>query len=144
MFIGEFTTQLGDKSRIAIPKKIRTQLNGKIYLTRGYDYCLMLIDEQNWEKLLKNINVRPLLNVNVRDTKRYILGGSVVIEPDSQGRFVIPESLKEFAQVTEKVTFIGTGEWVEIWDYEKWKNKLNNLTKEMDQIADRLIESNGT
>lgn len=138
MLIGEFSTVLGDKNRIAIPKRLRDRLNGKIFVTRGYEKCLILIDESRWESLIQEVNKKPLLHMSVRDTKRYLLGGAVEVEYDSQGRFVMPESLKKFATIDSKVTFLGLNEWIEIWAEEKWLEKLQNLSTHAGEIAERL------
>lgn len=138
MLIGEYYSQLGDKNRLAIPKKLRDSLSGKIIITRGYERCLIILDSKRWENLLTEINKKPLLSLGVRDTKRFIIGGAVDIEYDSQGRFVLPESLKGFADIDQKVVFIGVGEWMEIWSEEKWREKIDNLSENASDIAERL------
>lgn len=138
MFIGEYSVQLGDKNRLAIPKKIRESLEGKIYLTRGYERCLILVDSTRWEKLISEVNKSPLLSLNVRDTKRYLIGGAIEIEVDSQGRFVLPEALKGFAGINGKSIFLGVGEWVEVWGEERWSEKLDDLSKNVSDLAERL------
>jgi MraZ protein len=138
MLIGEYYTQLGEKNRIAIPKKLRDELSGKVYITRGYEQCLLVLDSKRWKALMDEINKRPLLSLNVRDTKRFILGGAVEIEYDTQGRFVLPESLKSFAGIEEKIVFLGVGEWSEVWSEEKWKTKLELLRENVSDLAERL------
>jgi MraZ protein len=138
MLIGEYSIQIGDKNRVALPKKLRDELKGEIIMTRGYEKCLIMVDKVRWMDLISEINKNPLLNLNVRDTKRYLIGGAVEVEYDNQGRFVIPESLKEFSEIRDKVTFIGVGEWIEIWDESKWINKLKDLSENVSDIADRL------
>lgn len=138
MLIGEYSVQIGEKNRIAIPKRLRENLEGKFFLTRGYENCLILVDENRWNKLISEINKNPLLSLNVRDTKRFILGGAVELEPDSQGRIVISDALKEFSTIEQKVTFLGVGEWVEVWSEQKWKDKLNILSKNVSDLAERL------
>lgn len=138
MYIGEFKTQLAEKNRVAVPKKLRELLEQKIYVTRGYEHCLLLMDEHHWEKLILSINTNPLLKMDVRDTKRYLLGGAFEIELDKQGRFVLPDSLKTFASIDLQVTFLGVGEWIEIWSENEWDNRLDNLKKEAGEIAERL------
>jgi MraZ protein len=138
MLIGEYHTQIGDKNRIALPKKLREQLEGKVIITRGYEKCLILVDNRRWETVINEIDKRPLLALNVRDTKRFLLGGATEIEYDSQGRFVIPESLKTFADIAEKIVFLGIGQWIEIWSEEKWNSKLEDLSSKVADIAERL------
>lgn len=138
MFIGEYSVQLSDKNRVAIPKRLRDSINGKIYITRGYERCLILVDTDRWENLINEINKKPLLSLNVRDTKRFIIGGAVEVEFDGQGRFVLPEPLKNFAEIQEKIVFIGVGEWIEIWNEDKWKVKLDKLGENVSDIAERM------
>lgn len=138
MLIGEYSVQIGEKNRIAIPKRLRDNLEGRLFLTRGYENCLILVDENRWEKFISVINKSPLLSVNVRDTKRFILGGAVELEPDGQGRVILPDSLKEFSTIEEKVIFLGVGEWAEVWSEQKWKDKLNILSKNVADLAEKL------
>lgn len=138
MLIGEYSTVIGDKNRIAIPKKLRDSLTGKVFVTRGYEQCLIMVDTQRWQGLIEEINKSPLLSLSVRDTKRFIVGGAVEVEYDSLGRFVIPEGLKTFASINQKIVFLGVGEWVEIWSEERWFDKLNNLTDNVADLAERL------
>lgn len=140
MFIGEYITQIAEKNRVSVPKKLREQLKGNIYLARGYEKCLLLVDQISWDKLVFEINKRPLLSLNVRDTKRYILGGANELELDNQGRFVLPESLKNFAELNKTAVFLGVGEWIEIWDQNKWNIKLNELGNNVSDIAERLSQ----
>ncbi len=97
-----------------------------------------MVDTQRWESLIEEINKSPLLSLSVRDTKRFIVGGAVEIEYDSLGRFVIPEGLKTFANINQKIVFLGVGEWVEIWGEERWLDKLSNLTNNVADLAERL------
>jgi MraZ protein len=138
MLIGEYSTVIGDKNRVAIPKKLRESFAGKVFVTRGYEQCLIMVDVQRWDSLIQEINKSPLLSLGVRDTKRFIVGGAVEIEYDSLGRFVMPESLKTFATINQKIVFLGVGEWVEIWSEEKWLAKLESLTNNVADLAERL------
>ena len=53
---------------------------------------------------------------------------------DSQGRFVLPEDLKRYAEVTSEVIFIGLGDRVEIWAQDSWK-KLEENSEEKASLA---------
>jgi len=138
MFIGEYSTTIGDKNRILIPKRLRDEIQGRVIITRGYERCLIVFDSKRFENFVQEINKRPLLSLNVRDTKRFILGGAQEVEIDSQGRFVLSEQLKNFAQIENRVVFLGVGEWIEIWNEDSWIKKLDSLASEVSDIADRI------
>lgn len=139
MIIGEFEGRLTDKNRLAIPKKLRDELKEGLILSRGYEGCLLLLDGIRFKQLDKIINKQPILNLSVRDTKRFLLGSSFELELDGQGRFVLPNRLKDYAKLNDEVFFIGLGDWIEIWDKEIWNSKLENLSKEAGDIAEKLI-----
>lgn len=141
MFLGEYHTQIGDKNRIAIPKKLRDELDGKAIITRGYERSLLLVDVARWANLIDVINKKPLLSMNVRDTKRYLLGGAIEFDYDNQGRFVLQEELIKFAKLEEDIVFLGVGEWIEVWSKEIWNNRLEVLANRAGEIADRLSET---
>ena len=141
MLIGEFLSPVGDKNRVALPKTFREQLADQLVLTRGYEGCVIVIDLPRWQTLIDDINQSPLLNLNVRDTKRFLLGGAHEVSLDKQGRFVLPESLRSYAEIAEQISFIGVGEWLEIWDSNKWQTKLKDLAVNSADIADRLTKT---
>lgn len=140
MLIGEFESRIGDKNRIAIPKRFRDELEGKLIITRGYENTLILVDEKRWKDLIKTIEIRPLLNMNVRDVKRFLVGGAFEIEIDTQGRFVLNVLLKNFAEIKNDVVFVGIDNWIEIWSKERWIQKMDQLSKSVSDIAERLSE----
>lgn len=140
MLIGEFEGKLAEKNRIALPKFFREQIKKEIYITRGYESCLIILDKGKWESLILKIEEKPFLNRSVRDTKRFLAGGASEILLDTQGRFVLPESLKIYANLVKEVKFVGVLDWIEIWDSNSWELKINELTKSSAEIADRLGE----
>lgn len=140
MLIGEHRSKVGNKNRLAIPKQIREELGDGLIITRGYERSLILVNESLWHELIKSVEKRSLLNASVRDIKRYLIGGAQKIETDNQGRFVINSSLKNFAELNTDLIFVGIKNWVEIWDKAKWENKIDNLSENISDLADRLEE----
>jgi MraZ protein len=139
MIIGEYEGKITDKNRIAIPKKIRDLLNGGIILSRGYEGCLTLFDQKLWQDLVEVVNTKTILDISVRDTKRFILGGAYELELDAQGRFVLPANLKEYSKLEDEVVFLGLGDWVEVWAKNIWERKLSGLVDNASDIAQTLL-----
>lgn len=142
MLIGEFESKLTLKNRIAVPKKIRLELQDGLIISRGYEGCLILLDKARWVDLLDLISREPILNLSVRDTRRFIMGGASEIDLDGQGRFVLPSQLKSYATLDDDVVFIGLNDWVEIWDKDIWNTKLDILKVEASDIAEKLLKLN--
>jgi len=142
MLLGSYETKLTDKNRIAVPSKLRTELEDNLILARGYEGCVLLLDKARWDQLLAVIGKEPILNLSVRDTFRFIIAGAFEVDLDKQGRLVVPQSLREFAQIETDVIFLGMKDWVEIWDLDKWQQRLGKITKSADDIAEKLMKLN--
>ncbi len=140
MLIGEYRTKLGEKNRTAVPKKFRDELGGTCIVTQGYERCLVMVSRSQWEGLTSTLETLPFTNNTLRDTARFLIGGAVEADLDSQGRFVLPENLIEYAQLSDELVFLGLSRWVEIWDKEKWVERKSYLYENSAQIADKLHE----
>ncbi len=144
MIIGEYRSTVGDKKRVSLPKKFRDELGGNIILTRGYEDSLILVNKQMWEKVASEVVNGSFINKNIRDTNRFLVGGAVEIDTDKVGRFIIPEALFEHAGLKKDVVFIGLINWIEIWDKEKWENKLKYLKENGEGIANEISKMNSS
>ncbi|MBM4402163.1 MAG: division/cell wall cluster transcriptional repressor MraZ [Candidatus Cloacimonetes bacterium] len=138
MLIGQFTQKITSGNRVAIPAKFRNELRGFLYVTQGYEGCLVLVDEEGFTKLTAGVADKPFIRGDVRETTRFLLGNAYELEVDEQGRFVLPKNLHEYAEMKEEVIFLGLKNWIEIWDKEKWKAHKKNLEEKGAEIAERL------
>lgn len=138
MLVGQYTSKLTDKDRISIPKKFREELGDELIVAKWYENCLVLVSREIWEKLLNRLlGESKLITAPVRDIDRFILGSAFEIKLDSQGRFIVPEVLRIYADITDEVTFIGLGDRAEIWSAGKWME----IEKVLETKASEAIET---
>ncbi|MCK9415069.1 MAG: division/cell wall cluster transcriptional repressor MraZ [Candidatus Dojkabacteria bacterium] len=142
MLIGEYTAKVGAKKRVSLPTKFREELGDEIILTRGYEDALIVVNKKLWKKIGSEVINGSFINKNIRDTSRFLVGGARELQLDSQGRFVIPQTLFEHAQLSDEVIFIGLANWVEIWDKQKWEERLKYLKENSDKIAQEIAKIN--
>jgi MraZ protein len=140
MLLGQFNSKLGEKGRVAFPKRFRETMGDTIIITYGFENSLMVVSEANWRSLLEGTEDKPFLLSSARDTQRFLLGGATVVELDAQGRFVVPEYLREFAEIKEELVFIGISRYVEIWDKKKWEKQREKIKDNISEVAEKLIE----
>lgn len=132
MFLGEYQPNITEGSRIALPKKLREQINGdEVVMSRGFEQCIFVYDKEDWvieaQKQLEN----PITDVKTRDIKRYMYAGAAEVGIDAQGRFVLPTNLKEYAHIDKKTAVIGAGDHIEIWDLEAWNVHLAKISADL-------------
>ena len=142
MIIGEYQSKIGEKKRIALPKKMRDEIGNQLILTRGYENCLVLVNKKMWETVASEVMNGSFINSKIRETSRFLVGSAIEVDPDIQGRFVIPQALFEHGKFDEDIVFIGLINWIEIWDKDEWNKKLKQLQAKSSEIADELSKMN--
>ena len=138
MLIGEYTGKIGNKKRISLPTKFREELGNNVILTRGYEDALIIVNKKLWKNIASEVINGSFIDKNIRDTSRFLVGGAKEIKLDAQGRFVIPTPLFEHASLKDEVVFIGLANWIEIWDKNKWEDRVKYLKENSDKIAKEL------
>jgi len=138
--IGQYEGAVGEKGRIALPKKVRQELGEKIIITYGFEHSLIVVSENNWTKLVSELKDSSLFASNARDTKRFLFGGAVSLALDKQGRFVLPEYLRKYAQIENEVVFLGLSSYAELWDKNRYEKHSKALEGEIEKIAESLIK----
>ncbi|MGB9911179.1 MAG: division/cell wall cluster transcriptional repressor MraZ [Microgenomates group bacterium] len=123
MLLGTYQPSLIGKNRLVLPGKIRKEIKGKkIVLSVGLDECIFGFEEKVWEQVTAVDLSRPISDEEGRKLRRQLCMNAEVINLDSQGRFVIPEKMMEYAGIKEEIVLIGAGDHFEIWDKKKWEN----------------------
>ena len=138
MFIGEYHHNLDDKGRMAIPVKFRADLAQGAVVTRGLDSSLLLLPLEEWGKLASKIASLPLGQANSRAFARLMLAGAMDVNLDKQGRFIIPDYLRQYAGLEKKVVIVGVNTRFELWDEEKWNAYRAQTEADASEIAEQL------
>ncbi|MCM8812447.1 MAG: division/cell wall cluster transcriptional repressor MraZ [Candidatus Omnitrophica bacterium] len=144
MFYGEYAHALDAKSRLIIPAKFRefvknAQGQEKFFLTRGLDGCLFLFSEEEWRKQESKFRDLSFTSPEARKFNRLFFSGASEVECDAQGRILIPQYLKQFAQIERDVMLVGVSSRVEIWSKGKWREFYENTRGSFEDTAARIM-----
>lgn len=140
MLLGEFIHNLDLKGRVAMPAKFREQLKGGAIITRGLDHCLFVFGKNEWEVLAQKLITLPLAQANSRAFVRLMLAGATDVELDGQGRVLIPDYLREYAELKKETVITGLYNRMEIWDKEEWTKYKQKTESASEEIAEKLGE----
>ncbi len=138
MFIGEYSHNVDPKKRLALPSKFRKELGNKVVVTRGLDKCLFVYPLKTWNALAQKLGNLPVGESGTRSFIRLMLAGAIDSEVDKQGRVLIPDYLKSYAELHKNVVVAGLYNRLEIWDETKWNSYKDNAEKNTDEIAEQL------
>lgn len=140
MLIGEYKHVLDDKKRLSLPSKFRKELGETVVVTRGLDRCLFVYTQEEWKKIIAKLQDMSFGQSDSRAFSRFLLGGAVEVTLDKSGRVLIPDYLKTFAGLSDKVVLAGVGNRVELWAESAWSEYTQTIESEVDTLAERLGE----
>lgn len=75
---------------------------------------------------------------DTRGFNRFMLSGASEVNVDAVGRILIPEHLRDFAQIKSKVVFAGVFNRIEIWNEKSWTEYTSQVVKNADKMAEKL------
>ena len=126
MFMGRHSHNIDSKGRVIIPAKMREQLGEHFVVTRGFEECIAVYSMEAWEKVMEALAQLPSNQKSARRIKRMFLSYAVEVEPDKQGKVIIPSDLREIAQLDKEVLVVGQENHVEIWNVDKWNEYMDD------------------
>jgi MraZ protein len=142
VFIGTFEHSIDDKGRLAIPVRFRSELADGVYVTRGIEKCLMVLTAEHWQRLVDGMSSLPMLQNDARRLQRHFFSGAAPLQPDRLGRVLIPQFLREYAQLSSEVVVVGVMNRVEIWDRHAWTAERDEVESLSQELAEHLSSNN--
>ena len=121
LFLSTFQNKIDKKGRVSVPASFRAvvskeDFNGVISYASFINPCVEACGLSRMEKISRRIEELDIFSEERDAFATAILGGSMQLAFDSEGRISIPEILMVQASLTENALFIGKGETFEIWE----------------------------
>ena len=130
MFKGISNLNIDTKGRASMPQRYRNvfciKKKCKLVITADKDKCLLIYTQNNWNIIEKKLSNLPSYNKEARFIQRLVIGHATESEIDSQGRFLIPNPLREYAGIQKKIILLGQGSKFELWSETIWNKKMKS------------------
>mgnify|MGYP000339059098 FL=1 len=147
MFRGLNTVNLDAKGRLAIPMKYRQMLvdlcAGRLVATIDTEErCLLIYPVGEWEIIQAKIEALPSFNPSARRIQRLLIGHATDIELDSNGRILLSQPLREYAQLEKETILLGQGKKLELWSKDLWNSRREDYIAEVnapETLPDELL-----
>ena len=139
MLLGEYEHTLDEKNRLTLPARFRTAMAGGLVLTRGLDSCVEVYPAADWTALVESrlAGLNPLSH-ETRVLERFYFTGAVEVQPDKQGRVMVPSALLAHAKLGREVVVVGMRGRIEIWDRAAWRAQIKEVMGSAEHVAERL------
>lgn len=137
MFLGQYQHNLDSKDRLTIPVRFREFLEEGGYVAQGFDRNLLILPEKEFNRITERVRQMSMTDPQTRLLRRKIFSTAMRVELDKAGRILIPEFLREFAELQVEVILVGAGEYIEIWKPDLWEAQQIEL-KDAETNAERF------
>jgi MraZ protein len=139
VLLGEYEVTLDAKNRVAVPARLRPAFAGGIFLTRGFEPCILAYPPDDWDRrLAKRVEALDDMDEQGRMVQRYVFGNAVGDRLDGQGRIRVPGFLLERAGIARDLTVIGVQTHLEIWDRATWAEYRKKMEEGAHAVANQL------
>ena len=144
MYFGSYEHTLDEKNRLLIPKKLKEGLkeNVFLYILKGFEGCLAVYNQDEFDKLIKQSESISFNKKNSRDYLRLMLSSVTELNIDKVGRIQLPQQLINKFQISRNVIIIGVYDHFEIWDKTKYEEYQSEANERFEQIAESLEKEN--
>ena len=131
LFISKYFNKIDKKGRVSFPSSFRNSLpksnKNEIILyksikTPSIEGCGI----GRLEEIAKRINNLDFFSEDHDDFSASIFSEIILINLDKEGRFLIPEEIKNYANIKTEAAFFGQGHFFQIWESN---NGLRNIQK---------------
>ena len=144
MFYGEYLHSIDRKGRLILPAKFREAAKAnfieKFFVTRGLDKCLFMFSEEEWRSQEQKFKAITFTKQQARTFNRLYFSVAVEVIVDKQGRILLPQYLKDFAEIKREVMIVGVSNRIEIWAKDKWHSFYGNSRSSFEEIAEKLMD----
>ncbi len=107
---------------MAIPMRYRQELdvggkNGLVLTYSPFDSgALWLYPEDEWKTVRDSVMALSTFDPGHRSLQRRLVGSATPVEPDANGRLLLPQTLRQVAGLEKRAVFMGMGSHFEIWN----------------------------
>jgi MraZ protein len=136
LFRGVSALNLDAKGRIAIPTRYRERLvetcASELVITVDKDRCLLIYPKPIWLDIEEKLKKLPSFDEASRNLQRLYIGNAHDIDMDGQGRILLPQELRKFANLDKKVALVGQINKFELWDEDTWNARQDAWLQKID------------
>ena len=129
-FLGRYEYAMNERGRVPVPPRYRDLFLRGAVLNQGPDHCLRLFTAESFEQQAALYTNEPAIERRGRVTRHGFFANCFSVEPDRQGRILIPALLREYAALDGGVIVAGAGEWLEIWSPSSFATEMDEANRQ--------------
>lgn len=137
-FFGTYKRNLDNKYRLQVPNKLVKELPARFYMLRGFEGCISIYLEEDFDKLVESLGNMSFMDSKSRAYMRLSLASVDTLEVDSHGRISLGAQNVSTYKLSNDVTIIGVLDHFEIWDSAKYNEFLEKNLDSFEDLANDI------
>ena len=149
--VGEYECKIDAKGRFLFPSGLRKQLspeaNELFMMNKGFENCLTLYPQNEWEKVSGRLSKLNLFKPKNRMFYRLFHQGAKQLGLDNAGRILVPADLMKRIDLTREIMLTAYNDRIEIWSkteyFELMGESMSDFADLADEVMGEIEEDNG-
>ena len=125
-FMGSYEHSVDDKNRLVLPATYRARLADGAYLG-PLDAYLGLWPGAGFDAVLARWEDGVGLGIVSEEAYDAFSAATFEVQPDAQGRIVVPKSLRRFAGLAGPVMVVGARQRIAVWARDRWDERMDSI-----------------
>jgi MraZ protein len=145
MFRGNHPTRVDEKGRLKVPAEFKRVIDEKyaqrFYITSLDGTVAQMYPFEEWERIEQKLAQLSTFNPTKKKFLNRVNYYGQVVEMDGQGRLLIPQLLRESAQIRGEVAVTGNLTYLEVRNLEAFRKEIEEQaftdedTKTLDELG---------
>jgi MraZ protein len=145
MFRGNHPTRVDEKGRLKVPSEFKRVIDEKyalrFYITSLDGKVAQIYPFEEWERIEQKLAGLSTFNPTKKKFLNRVNYYGQVVEMDGQGRLLIPQILRETAQIRGEVAVLGQLTYLEVRNMEAFRREIEEQaftdedTKTLDELG---------
>jgi len=142
VFIGSFRHQVDAKGRVAVPAQLRKGMPPGSVVAIGSEGRLVIRPPAEWSAMEQRFRLTADTPADERRYLRALYASAREVELDAQGRLLLIDEHRRWAQIGERAVFVGLGNCVEVVGEQVWDRENADLDPTaFTDLGDRVTAS---
>ncbi|HEX7423287.1 MAG TPA: division/cell wall cluster transcriptional repressor MraZ [Terriglobales bacterium] len=145
MFRGNHPTRVDEKGRLKVPAEFKRVIDEKyaqrFYITSLDGIVAQIYPFEEWERIEQKLASLSTFNPTKKKFLNRVNYYGQVVEMDGQGRLLVPQILRESAQIRGEVAVLGNLTYLEVRNLEAFRKEIDEQaftdedTKTLDELG---------
>ena len=144
---GTYEHNIDAKNRLAIPSQVRDQMiqegsSTKLYVAQGMQPgTLSIWPEKYFQQMADQLPQSPIPDPDQLAFEQMFFSDAYAVEPDSQGRILVPENLMKEMGIGRQVVITGVRDHLAVWNRDDFARFKQDNRSQMPLVLQKAREA---